>query len=172
MIALLVGLIGLPEAVAKQTLRFEVAVPSDALFSGFSVAVTRLGERTELALTDAPPTQTQGHDWIPYDGVFIGEDSAEWSRYVVVELSGRPVDGDEEVLYVGIVRTEDTRHNVLGWQVLHAGEGFTARRVANAYPGNAPQIVGGLGFLMAYGWGVFALVYVIWLTGQAGRAPR
>lgn len=151
-------------AVEPQTLRFEVAVPPDEPFSTFTLELTRLGTTTSLALTD--DVTLEDISAIPYDGVFVGSHTAAWSRYVVVQLSGVNLDGEAAMLYVGIVRTDNVRFSVLGWQVLRSGNGYIARRVAGAYPGNAPQIVGGMPLVVASGWGLFVLVYGMWLVAQ------
>ena len=151
-------------AVEPQTLRFEVAVPPDEPFSEFTLDLTRLGSTTSLALTDG--VTQEDISAIPYDGVFVGSHTAAWSRYVVVQLSGVNLAGEESMLYVGIVRTDNVRLSVLGWQVLRSGDGYIARRVAGAYPGNAPQVVGGMPFILAFGWGLLVLVYGMWLASQ------
>ncbi len=168
MIALLLAL--LAQAAEPQTLRFEVAVPAGEPFSAFNLTLTRLGETISLQLLD-DETMEQGIGSIAYDGVFVASHTADWSRYVVVQLTGVDLEGDETMLYVGIVRTEDTRFSMVGWQVLRSQDGYIARRVASAYPGNAPQIVGGMPMIVSYGWSVIVLVYGMWLASRRRDEP-
>ncbi len=158
LLALLCGAAPAMEPPEQHRLVFEVAVPPHSVYTSFVIELDRLGDHRQLTLTDDGSHNLDR----PYDGTYVASDEDAWSRYVEVTLVGIPLEGGEEVLFSGLVRTEDVRSSTIGWQVVQLAEEdpFTARRVAVARPGGAASMAEGLPMLVAFGWGLLLLVFV------------
>ncbi len=149
----------------EHRLVFEVAGPSRGVFSGFVIELDRLGVQRSLRLADDGVHPLDR----PADGVFVASDDDAWSRYVGVHLVGIDLEGEEELLYAGTVRTDDTRTTTVGWEVFAMAEGPQARLVPVARPGGAAVMSEGLPLIVAFGWGLLVLVFVGLLSRKARR---
>jgi len=147
---------------APQTLDLRIAVSSAITYSALSVELSRLGEQVTLELVDDGSLP----DDVAWDGIYVGRLVGPWSRYAEARVIGRAPSGEEELLFSGLVRTEDRRRVMLGWWVKHLPQGNRAIRTAVAYPDGAAGAVNSAPMLVAFGWGVFLLCYVGWLTQQ------
>ncbi|NOY28086.1 MAG: hypothetical protein GXP62_19650 [Oligoflexia bacterium] len=155
------------KAAQRQVIVFQAAVSSRTTYSGLHVEVVRLGEDTDVELTD---DGSQPGD-LAWDGVYTGQMVGDYSRYVNARLVGTKDDGTQDVLFAGMVRTDDRRLDTVGWQVMMTPRGWEALRVPVSYPGKALIVVSGLPLLVAYGWGALLLFYVFLLTKLRGTQP-
>jgi len=152
-------------AEPSQILDFRVAVTAEVVYAQLLLELDRLGEARVIPLAD-----DGGHpDDVPWDGVFVGRDEGHWARYVEVRLVGVTPGGQEDLLFSGLVRTEEERRVMLGWRVKQMPAGNRALRTAAAYPDGAAGAVAGLPLVVAFGWGLFILCYVGWLVHAPPR---
>lgn len=154
-------------AAQRQVIVFQAAVSSRTTYSGLHVELVRLGDDTDVELTD---DGSQPGD-LAWDGVYTGQVVGDYSRYVNARLVGTKDDGTQDVLFAGMVRTDDQRLDIIGWQVMMTPRGWEALRVPVSYPGKALIVVSGLPILIAYGWGALLLLYVFLLAKLRSTQP-
>lgn len=162
-------------AGSSQAIRIQVAIPNGLSYHRIRVELTRLGQQKVIELLD-DGTLTGDRAW---DGVFMGEDIGPYARYVNVRLVGVRPDGEEDVLFAGPVRTSDRREVLLAWRIERwrneesdaANPKWTALRVAPAWTGTDAAEVGLLPVVVAFGWGIFLLVYISRLVALRRSRP-
>jgi hypothetical protein len=148
----------------RQVILFELASPPHAVLRDVRVEMDRLGDQKTVVLRDDGFDPSDfGHD-----GVFVGRDEGPYARYVNVRVLATG-DRRDELLYSGVLRTSDTRLVRLAFETKRLESGLTAFRSTSAYPGESFSVEEGLPLIAAFGWGMFALFYVMGLAGLFRR---
>lgn len=141
---------------APQRLFVEVAAPFEEVLVSVQARVTRGGATRVLTLVDDGSDPAD----VAWDGVWTASDDGPWARTVNVELLARTMDGNEHLVWAGLVGTTDRYASVLAWQVRVDAEGLRARQVVAAWPGDTLVIPDGLRVYVGFGWGCFLVALV------------
>ncbi len=152
-------------AEPPQIIDLRVAVSSALTYRALSMELDALGERHRVALVDDGSLA----DDVAWDGIYVGRIEGPWRRYAEARLIGTTPEGEEELLFSGLVRTEDRRRVMLGWWVRQLPQGNRAIRTAVAYPDGAAGAVASAPLVAAFGWGLFTLCYAGWLAWGRDR---
>ncbi len=167
-VALITALLTAARADAPQVLDLRVAVSSALTYSAVNLELNKLGEVVKIPLVDDGSLP----DDVAWDGVYAGRHEGPWSRYVEARIVAETPSGEEELLFSGLVRTEDRYRVMLGWWVKQLPQGNRAIRTAVAYPDGAAGAVNGTPIVVAFGWGVFLLCYVGWMAQRQLSGQR
>ncbi|MSP56091.1 MAG: hypothetical protein EXR69_10870 [Myxococcales bacterium] len=159
--------------MAEQRVQLSVASPYDVVYTGFSATVSRLGTAYKMVLSDDGRAL---RDDKPYDGVYVGEITTDYSAWTDLSISGTLRTGETVTLYTGTVRTSET-DVVLAFQVRSMAPPAhgppQAARVAAAWPESAAPVPEGLPILGAFLWAALIAVMVsLKLSGAQSPGRR
>ena len=147
-------------ATDKHTVILQVSIPNAISYTKVKAEIIRLGNQSSITLVD---DGSIGNDR-PGDGIYLGQQTGLFARYIHLRLLGEQEDVDDALLFSGVVRTDDHHLAKLDFQVVKSVDGAIAFRSAASDPGQAYGPVRGIPMIVAYGWGLFMLMYVGWLV--------
>jgi len=150
-----------------QQIELQLIASPDSDLSSVTVHLTRLGDESDIALTDdgATPGDT------PFDGKYFAATEGPYAAIVRIALDVQTThEAAPTRIYEGDIPLRDEARTLVAWRLTSTRQGLVAMRTAADWPFAAPLLEDGNVYLIGFGWMIVACLLVLFAIDA--RAPR